>query len=114
LIDLRGIHEDPRVCDNEWFEPFPLLVRRARWPRGGKGKTALIRMGMGNRSNIESVGAGVYERKIDYGPGYRVYFGMDGDEPIILVGGGAKKRQAQDIETAKAHWIDYQARKKQR
>lgn len=79
-----------------------------------KVTTALIRMGMGNRSNIESVGAGVYERKIDYGPGYRVYFGMDGDEPIILVGGGAKKRQAQDIETAKAHWIDYQARKKQR
>ena len=90
-----------------WFEG---LDGRA----AAKVTTALIRMGMGNRSNIESVGAGVYERKINYGPGYRVYFGMDGDELIILVGGGAKKRQAQDIETAKAHWIDYQARRKQR
>ena len=63
--------------------------------------TALTRMGMGNTSNVESVGGGIYERKIDYGPGYRVYFGMDGEELVILVGGGTKKRQAQDIATAR-------------
>ena len=78
-----------------------------------KVTTALIRMGMGNESNVESVGGGVYERKIDYGPGYRVYFGMDGKELVILVGGGTKKRQSQDIETARERWTDYRKRKKQ-
>jgi len=59
------------------------------------------------------VSGGFYERKIDYGPGYRVYFGMDGEELVILVGGGTKKRQAQDIETARERWTDYRKRKKQ-
>jgi putative addiction module killer protein len=78
-----------------------------------KVTTALIRMGMGNTSNVEGVGGGVYERKIDYGPGYRVYFGMDGKELVILVGGGTKKRQTRDIETASERWSDYRKRKKQ-
>jgi putative addiction module killer protein len=75
--------------------------------------TALVRLGLGNRSNVESVGGGVYERKIDYGPGYRVYFGMDGEELVILVGGGTKKRQSKDIEMARERWTDYGKRKKQ-
>jgi putative addiction module killer protein len=77
-----------------------------------KVTTALIRLGMGNTSNVKSVGRGVYEFKIDYGPGYRVYFGMDGKELVILVGGGTKKRQALDIQTAGTHWTDYKKRKK--
>ncbi len=77
-----------------------------------KVTTALIRMGLGNKSNVESVGSGVYERKIDYGPGYRVYFGMDGEALVILVGGGTKRRQSQDIETARERWTDYRTRKK--
>lgn len=78
-----------------------------------KVTTALIRMGMGNTSNVESVGGGVYERRIDYGPGYRIYFGMDGETLVVLVGGGTKKRQAQDIATAGERWADYKKRKKQ-
>jgi putative addiction module killer protein len=78
-----------------------------------KVTTALIRMGMGNKSNVESVGSGIYERKSDYGPSYRVYFGMDGEQLVILVGGGMKKRQSQDIETARERWTDYKRRKKQ-
>ena len=78
-----------------------------------KVTTALIRMGLGNTSNVESVGGGVYERKIDYGPGYRIYFGMDGEKLVVLVGGGTKKRQAQDIATAGTRWKDYKKRKKQ-
>ena len=77
-----------------------------------KVTTALIRMGMGNISNVESVGGGVYERKIDYGPGYRVYFGKDGEELVILVGGGTKKSQVKDIAAAKDRWADYRKRKK--
>jgi len=66
----------------------------------------------GNLSNVEPVGDGVSEYKIDWGPGYRVYFGQDGDSMVILVGGGAKKRQAADIAAAKKQWAAYKKRKK--
>ncbi len=93
--------------------PFRNWFDRLDARAAAKVTTALVRMEMGNTSNVESVGGGVYERKIDYGPGYRVYFGMDGQELVILVGGGTKKRQAQDIETARQHWVDYRKRRKQ-
>ena len=54
---------------------------------------ALTRMELGNFSRAKGVGAGVYEYKIDFGPGYRNYFGKDGERLIILIGGGTKKRQ---------------------
>ena len=61
-------------------------------------------------ADVKSVGAGVMERRIDWGPGYRVYFGRDGDRLIVLLGGGTKKRQ-QDIEEALTRWTDYKRRK---
>lgn len=64
-------------------------------------------------SNVKGVGGGVLEYKIDYGPGYRVYIGRDGDVLVILLGGGAKKRQSKDIQDAKARWQDYKKRKLQ-
>ena len=51
------------------------------------------------------------ERRITFGPGYRVYFGKDGDKLVILLCGGTKKRQSKDIEQAKAFWGDYKIRK---
>lgn len=69
-------------------------------------------MSHGNFSNVKGVGAGVFESKIDFGPGYRVYFGKDGETLVILVGGGTKKRQSQDIEKAQRRWKDYRRRKK--
>lgn len=92
--------------------PFRDWFNRLDSRAAAKVTTALTRMGMGNSSNVESVGGGIYERKIDYGPGYRVYFGMDGEELIILVGGGTKKRQSQDIAAAGDRWKDYKQRKK--
>ncbi len=74
---------------------------------------ALTRIGTGNLSNVKGVGAGVYEYRIDFGPGYRVYFGKDGDTLVILVGGGTKKRQSHDIEAARERWQDYKERKRQ-
>ena len=59
------------------------------------------------------VGAGVYEFRIDFGPGYRIYFGKDGDRLVILLAGGTKKRQDADIAAAKANWRDYKRRKRQ-
>lgn len=73
---------------------------------------AVTRLGQGNFSNVKGVGSGVYEYTIDFGPGYRVYFGKDGDRVIFLLGGGTKKRQQRDIATAVALWQDYKQRKK--
>lgn len=88
-----------------WFDG---LESRA----AAKVTTALTRLGLGNTSNVKSLGSGVFEHKIDYGPGYRVYFGMDGKELVILVGGGTKKRQPSDIKNARNHWADFKKRKK--
>jgi len=87
-----------------WFDH---LNREA----AAKVAAALARMQQGNLSNAKSVGAGVYEYRIDFGPGYRIYFGKDGDRLVILVGGGTKKRQQEDIHTALVRWQDYKQRK---
>jgi len=75
--------------------------------------TALSRLEAGNTSNVDAVGEGVSELKIDFGPGYRVYFGWDGSELVILLGGGTKKRQSSDIKKAKGYWDDYKTRKRE-
>jgi putative addiction module killer protein len=105
MIEVR------EYIDRSGHSPFgawsdPLTVAAAV-----KVAVALARMQQGNFSNAKGVGAGVHEYRIDFGPGYRVYFGKDGDRLIILVGGGTKKRQQADIETARARWRDYKLRK---
>ena len=74
--------------------------------------TALYRLGQGNFSTVEGVGSGVFEASIDFGPGYRVYFGKDGDTVVILLGGSTKKRQSAAIGAAHEAWADYKQRKK--
>jgi putative addiction module killer protein len=68
---------------------------------------ALYRMEQGNFSNVKSVGKGVSEYKIDFGPGYRIYFGQSGEELIVPVGGGTKKTQKRDIEKSQVLWSEY-------
>ncbi|OGQ97128.1 MAG: addiction module protein [Deltaproteobacteria bacterium RIFOXYD12_FULL_57_12] len=104
---LEYLTDDGASPFRAWFDA---LESRA----AAKVTTALVRLGMGNTSNVKSVGSGVHECKIDYGPGYRVYFGMDGKELVILVGGGSKKGQSLDIRTAGDRWTDYKKRKKHR
>ena len=72
---------------------------------------AIARMEQGNLANVKSVGEGVLEYKIDFGPGYRVYFARSGDTLLILLTGGTKKRQQRDINAAIAHWQDYKRSK---
>jgi putative addiction module killer protein len=88
-----------------WFDDLDAFA-------AAKVQTALFRLGNGNTSNVKNLGSGIFETKIDFGPGYRVYFGKDGDRIIILLGGGSKKRQDRNIAEAKAAWALYKARKK--
>jgi putative addiction module killer protein len=90
-----------------WFaelEPVP----RARVTR------AIARLEQGNFSSVKSVGEGVLEYRIDSGPGYRVYFGRDGEALVILLTGGTKRRQQPDIDAAHAFWQDYKQSKRGR
>jgi putative addiction module killer protein len=63
-------------------------------------------------SNVKGVGQGVSETKINFGPGYRIYFGKDGGQIVILLSGGTKKRQGADIEQAQQDWKQYKSRKR--
>jgi putative addiction module killer protein len=58
------------------------------------------RLAAGNPGDVKAVGEGVSEMRIDYGPGYRVYFGKTGQKVVILLAGGDKKTQSKDIKTA--------------
>ena len=73
---------------------------------------AIGRLADGNISNVKSIGEGAAELKINRGPGYRVYFGWDGRVLVILLGGGTKQRQQNDINLALSRWRDYKARKR--
>ena len=70
-------------------------------------------MESGNLSNVRGVGHGVLERRIDFGPGYRVYFGREGDDLIVFLGSGTKERQQSDIENARGLWREYKRRNQQ-
>jgi putative addiction module killer protein len=79
-----------------------------------KVATALYRLEQGNFSNVRSAGQGVSEYKIDFGPGYRIYFGREGNTLVILLGGGSKKTQSKDIRNAQLLWAQYKTEKKKR
>ena len=62
------------------------------------------RMAPGNLGDVKPVGAGVSETRIDYGPGYRLYFAKHGEALIVLLAGGGKRTQDKDLKAAKALW----------
>ena len=90
----------------DWFDDLDAQAAR-------KVTVALTRIGLGNLGITKGVGGGVLECKIDFGPGYRVYFGRDGETLIILLAGGTKRRQQDDIAAAKARWAEYKQRRKE-
>jgi len=79
-----------------WFAGLPDARARARI------LVRIRRLSLGNPGDVASVGAGVSELRIDYGPGYRVYFATQGDSIVILLTGGDKRTQARDIASARA------------
>ena len=104
MIDVREYN------DREGRSPFAAWFDNLNAPAAAKVTTTLTRLALGNFSNVKGVGSGVFECRIEYGPGYRVYFGKDGERLVILLGGGTKKRQQHDIEKALANWQDYKRR----
>lgn len=102
---LEYLDESGRSPFRRWFD-------RLDAPAAAKVTIALTRLALGNLSSTKGVGHGVFESRIDFGPGYRVYFGRDGDVLVILLGGGTKTRQSADIVDAHGRWVDYKRRKK--
>jgi putative addiction module killer protein len=74
----------------------------------------VLRLELGNFSAARGVGGGIFELRYDFGPGYRVYFGKDGERLVILLGGGTKKRQQNDIDAAQELWQEYKRTKGKR
>jgi putative addiction module killer protein len=108
MLDVIQYVTDAGDCPfADWFEGLPVQAAL-------KVRTALARMETGNLGDTKSVGAGVLERRVDWGPGYRIYFGRDGEKVILLLLGGAKKRQSADIERAKILWAIYRKRRRER
>jgi len=92
-------------------EPFTRWIRTLR-DRAARGRIRqrIARLRLGNLGDSKVVGDGVQELRLHFGPGYRVYFGRDGDITVILLCGGDKGSQQRDIETAQACWRDYRSR----
>lgn len=110
-MDRKEIVE---YIDDRGISPFGKWFSGIDARAAAKVATALYRLGQGNFSNTKSVGKGVFEYKIDYGQGLRIYFGQDGDVLVILLNGGTKKRQNADIRQARDYWAEYRKRKKQK
>lgn len=72
-------------------------------------KVRVRRISVGNFGDSKSLGGGLYELRVDFGPGYRVYFGKE-DDDVILLWGGKKQRQAKDIARGRIYWAEYQSR----
>jgi putative addiction module killer protein len=106
MIEIR------EYVDEKGKSPFALWYNRLDATAAAKVATALYRLEQGNFSNTKGIGGGILEYKIHFGPGYRIYFGKDGKHLVIILGGGTKKRQQQDINAAKAYWQEYKDRKR--
>jgi putative addiction module killer protein len=88
-----------------WLESLSDVQAQARV------SARLIRLHRGNFGDCRAVGEGVWEIRIDWGPGYRVYYAVAGKQAILLCEGGDKRTQATDIQRAIARWKDWQQRR---
>ncbi len=97
--------EDGTAPFANWFEGLPADV-------ADRVRVALLRMERGNLGDHKSVGLGVIEHRLHFGPGYRIYFGRDGQTLIVLLAGGSKRSQSRDIKAAQELWKKYKERKR--
>lgn len=95
--------------------PWRIWLKRLRDPEAiARIGHRIERLQVGLFGDAESVGAGVLELRIHYGPGYRIYCGRDGPRLVLLLCGGDKSSQARDIGEAHAYWKDYKTHRAQR
>lgn len=99
--------------DERQRSPFAIWRSKLDASVRARIEISLVRLRQGNVSAIKGVGEGVLELRLDFGPGYRIYLARDGDHYMILLGGGSKSRQANDISLAKARWKDYKRSKQE-
>jgi putative addiction module killer protein len=90
-------------------DPFQDWLKKQDWKDQGRILIRLKRVESGNFGDTRPVGEGVSELKFDYGKAYRIYYGLDGDNLVILLGGGDKSTQQKDIRTAIERWREYHA-----
>jgi putative addiction module killer protein len=105
IIEVRHyINNVGRDVFDEWLTELP--------DPGAQAKIAvrINRLAVGNFGDCKSLGRGLYEFRIDWGPGYRVYYTMIGKQSVLLLCGGDKRKQASDIERAAAYLADYKSR----
>lgn len=98
------VAENGRAPFSEWLHSLRDIRARA------KIRIRLDRTSLGNLGDCKSVGDGVCEMKINYGSGYRIYFGHVGNKVILLLCGGDKSSQGKDIKKAHVLWADYLGR----
>lgn len=98
----RYITSDGKVPFADWLDSLRDTNAKA------KIISRLNRVTAGNLGDYRSVGEGVCELRIKYGPGYRIYFGLRGLTIVLLLCGGDKSTQDQDIRNAKEYWADYE------
>jgi len=94
-----------KIPFREWIEAFADRTAQAK-VRARVGRLATDHWG-----DFKHTGVGVFELRIHWGPGYRVYFGLGGSQLVILLSGGDKSRQDHDILRAQNYWKDYHRRK---
>ena len=103
------LNENGHSPFGEWFDDLSADA-------AAKVAVAIDRIGRGLPGDVKSVGSGVSERRVDFGPGYRIYFGsikeVNAIKIVILLGGGTKKRQSKDIAIAQSRWRDFKARRR--
>ena len=102
VFELREyLTENGQSPFNDWLMGLRDMRARARVA------TRLDRVSLGNLGDHESVGGGVFELRIFYGPGYQVYYSLVGEKVILLLTGGSKGTQKRDIQIARAYLADY-------
>ena len=97
---------------DEGVDYFDKWLRLQSSETRARVQTRIDRIEFGSFGDHKSVGRGVAELRIDFGAGYRLYYGRDGDEIVILLGAGTKKRQARDIAMAQTRWQAYRQEKR--
>ena len=103
---LEYITEDGKNPFHKWLRSLKDRAARARI------RVRLNRVRLGNFGDCKPVGKGINELRVDYGPGYRIYYGKTETSIVILLCGGSKKTQLKDIQLAQTYWADFKRRMK--